>query len=392
MVSAGTRLGGPVALLATDSTHVSTLRTFPGCSGASPYQVWGRHYPASLGPRLPRANPNSRGRGRRERGRFWRNGVLARFRVHVCAQGNLSSSFLSPVEHVSNKPLKIPLFRLASGRTQVDDRLGISLQRLVQRVPFRHIPHRHDFYHVAWIEAGTGTFIQDDKSYPIKPGSLIFVPPGQVHTWEAKEALHGYILSFEPTLLFSQTERPYRLLHELTQWSATARRQIEVSDRAHDLLGTKFEDLAGEFCTSEEFRDEMLRTQITSILISLHRLSRDPDQVEATDDFHPLTSRFLALLEKEEGKFYRANHYVSVLSVDSRAFVNAVLSETGKSPSVWIRDRTLLEARRLLSYTDLTISEIAYRLNFRNVSYFVRFYRRLTGISPGAARAKSVKS
>jgi AraC-like DNA-binding protein len=136
----------------------------------------------------------------------------------------------------------------------------------------------------------------------------------------------------------------------------------------------------------------MLRTEITSILISLHRLCRVPARVETTDHFHPVTNRFLALLEKEEGKFYRANHYVSALSVDSRAFVNAVLSETGKSPSVWIRDRTLLEARRLLTYTDLTISEIAYRLNFRNVSYFVRFYRRLTGVSPGAARTKSVKS
>ena len=292
----------------------------------------------------------------------------------------------------SNKPLKIPLFRLASGRTQVDDRLGISLQKLAQRVPFRHIPHRHDFYHVAWIESGTGTFIRDDKSYPIREGSLIFVPPGQVHTWESKEALHGYILSLEPTLLFSQTDRPHRLLHELTQWSATTKSQIEVTGNAYELLKTKFEDLAREFCTSEEFRDEMLRTEITSILISLHRLCRVPARVETTDHFHPVTNRFLALLEKEEGKFYRANHYVSALSVDSRAFVNAVLSETGKSPSVWIRDRTLLEARRLLTYTDLTISEIAYRLNFRNVSYFVRFYRRLTGVSPGAARTKSVKS
>lgn len=300
--------------------------------------------------------------------------------------------FVSPFKMASSKPLKIPLFRLASGRTQVDDRLGISLQKLAQRVPFRHIPHRHDFYHVAWIEAGIGTFIQDDKSYPIRAGSLIFVPPGQVHTWEAKEALHGYILSFEPTLLFSQTDRPYRLLHELTQWSATAKRQIEVNGSPYELLKTKFEDLAREFCTGEEFRDEMLRTQITSILISLHRLCLGPVKVETLDHFHPLTNRFLALLEKEEGKFYRANHYVSALSVDSRAFVNAVLSETGKSPSVWIRDRTLLEARRLLTYTDLTISEIAYRLNFRNVSYFVRFYRRLTGISPGAARAKSVKN
>ena len=99
----------------------------------------------------------------------------------------------------------------------------------------------------------------------------------------------------------------------------------------------------------------------------------------------------MSLLEGAEGKFYRASHYLTALSVSSRVLVNAVLAETGKSPSAWIRDRTLLEARRLVTYTDLTISEIAYRLNFRNVSYFVRFYRRLTGMSPGAARAKSGK-
>jgi AraC family transcriptional regulator, transcriptional activator of pobA len=290
------------------------------------------------------------------------------------------------------KPLKIPLFRLASGRTQVDDRLGISLQKLAQSVPFRHIPHRHDFYHVAWIESGSGTFIRDDQNYTIEPGSLIFVPPGQVHTWEVQEALHGYILSFEPTLLFSQTDRPYRLLHVLAEWSGAAQTQIQVNGANFDWLRRKFEDLAREFCSGEEFRDEMLKSLVTGILISLHRFSTKSGKAEITDHFHPLTSRFLALLDKEEGKFHRASHYVSALSVDSRAFVSAVLSETGKSPSAWIRDRTLLEARRLLTYTDLTISEIAYRLNFSNVSYFVRFYRRLTGVSPGTARAKSVKS
>jgi AraC-like DNA-binding protein len=182
------------------------------------------------------------------------------------------------------------------------------------------------------------------------------------------------------------------LLHELTEWSAAAKSQIQVTGASYEWLRSEFEDLTREFCNNGEFRDEMLRSQITCILISLHRFSTGSGKAESTEQFHSLTNKFLALLEKEEGKFYRANHYVSALSIDSRAFVNAVLSETGKSPSAWIRDRTLLEARRLLTYTDLTISEIAYRLNFRNVSYFVRFYRRLTGLSPGATRTKSVKA
>jgi len=103
-----------------------------------------------------------------------------------------------------------------------------------------------------------------------------------------------------------------------------------------------------------------------------------------------LISRFLLLLQKEEGKLQRTSFYTSALSVSARVLVDAVLAETGKSPSTWIRDRTLLEARRLLTYTDLTISEIAYRLNFRNVSYFVRFYRRLAGVPPGASRGMKV--
>jgi AraC family transcriptional regulator, transcriptional activator of pobA len=290
------------------------------------------------------------------------------------------------------KPRKIPLFGLASGRTQVDDRLGISLQQLAQGVPFRHVPHRHDFYHIVWIDSGSATFIRDGQNHPVRSGSLIFVPPGQVHTWRWKETLQGYLLSFEPILLFSQKDRPDHLLHELSRWSTAVKNRSQTSGALRDLLRGRFEDLAREFCSNEEFRDDMLRAQITALLIHLYRLFIGRAPIEAREHFDSLTGRFFSLLEGAEGKFYRASHYLTALSVSSRALVNALLAETGKSPSAWIRDRTLLEARRLLTYTDLTISEIAYRLNFRNVSYFVRFYRRLTGISPGAARGRSIKN
>lgn len=191
------------------------------------------------------------------------------------------------------------------------------------------------------------------------------------------------------TLLFSQRDRPYRLLHELTQWSTVAKNQGQVSPILCNLVRGRFEDLAREFGSDEEFRDDILRAHVTALLICIHRLCIDRAQMDATERFDSLTSRFFLLLQREEGKFHRASQYSVMLSVNLRALVKAVLSETGKSPSAWIRDWTLLESRRLLTYTDLTISEIAYRLNFRNVSYFVRFYRRLTGMSPGAARNKA---
>jgi AraC family transcriptional regulator, transcriptional activator of pobA len=293
---------------------------------------------------------------------------------------------------VLEKPLKIPLFPMASGRDDVDQLLGISIEQLTKQVPFRHIPHRHDFYHLFWIESGNGTFVSDGRSYPLTRGSLIFVSPGQVHAWKWNDTLKGYVLCFEPASLFSGNDRPYRLLHDLAQFSATTkdRATFQVAGSTYRILRVAFKNLADEFHGSAEFRCDMVRSQITALLIRLHRLCLSTPSVEVQGYSTQLTSRFLSLLEKEAGKLQRTRYYTSALSVSPRVLVDAVLAETGKSPSAWIRDRSLLEARRLLIYTDLTISEIAYRLNFRNVSYFVRFYRRLAGVPPGASRGVQV--
>jgi AraC family transcriptional regulator, transcriptional activator of pobA len=293
---------------------------------------------------------------------------------------------------VLEKPLKIPLFPMASGRDDVDQLLGISIEQLTKQVPFRHIPHRHDFYHLFWIESGNGTFVSDGRSYPLTRGSLIFVSPGQVHAWKCNDTLKGHVLCFEPASLFSGNDRPYRLLHDLAQFSATTRDRatFQVAGSTYRILRVAFKNLADEFHGSAEFRCDMVRSQITALLIRLHRLCLSTPSVEVQGYSTQLTSRFLSLLEKEAGKLQRTRYYTSALSVSPRVLVDAVLAETGKSPSVWIRDRSLLEARRLLIYTDLTISEIAYRLNFRNVSYFVRFYRRLAGVPPGASRGVQV--
>jgi AraC family transcriptional regulator, transcriptional activator of pobA len=293
---------------------------------------------------------------------------------------------------LSEKPLKIPLFPMASGRNNVDQLLGISIEQLTKQVPFGYIPHRHDFYELFWIESGDGTFVSDGRSYPLARGSSILVPPGQVHAWKWNEALKGYVLCFEPASLFSVNDRPYRLLHDLAPFSATTneRAAFQIEGSTYRILRIAIKNLADEFHRNAEYRCEMIRSQIIALLIRLHWICLSTPSLEVQGYSTHLTNRFLSLLEKEEGKFQRARYYTSALSVGPRVLVDAVLTETGKSPSAWIRDRTLLEARRLLMYTNLTISEIAYRLNFRNVSYFVRFYRRLAGISPGASRGVQV--
>ena len=312
------------------------------------------------------------------------------FASHINSADRLSCTAILKMS--SEKPLKIPLFPMASGRDEVDELLGISIEQLTKQVPFRHTPHRHDFYQLFWVESGNGIFVSDGRSYPLTRGSLIFVPPGQVHAWKPKDTLNGYVLCFEPASLFGGNDRPYRLLHDLGQFSATTkdRATFQIVGSTYQILRAAFKDLSNESSGSAEFRSDMLRSQVTALLIRLHRLCLSTTSAEVQGYSTQLNSRFLLLLQKEEGRLQRTSFYASALSVSTRVLVDAVLAETGKSPSTWIRDRTLLEARRLLTYTDLTISEIAYRLNFRHVSYFVRFHRRLAGVAPGASRGVKV--
>src|SRR5258708_2399169 len=195
---------------------------------------------------------------------------------------------------------------MASGRDDVDQLLGISIEQLTKQVPFRHIPHRHDFYH----------------------------------------------LCFEPASLFSGSDRPYRMLHDLTQFSGTTkdRATFQIAGSTYRILRFAFKNLADEFHGSAEFRCDMVRSQITALLIRLHRLCLNPPSVEVQGYSMQLTNRFLSLLAKKVGKLHRPRYYTSPLSVSQLVLVDPVLAETGKSPSAWIRDRTLLEARRLLIY------------------------------------------
>jgi AraC-like ligand binding domain len=152
--------------------------------------------------------------------------------------------------------------------------LWISIERLTKEMPFRHISHRHDFYHLFWIESGDGTFVSDGRSCPLARGSLIFVPPGQVHAWEWNNRLKGYVLGFEPASLCSGNDRRYHLLHDLAQFSATTkdRATFQIAGSTYRIFRLAFKNLAVEFHGNAEFRCDMVRSQITALLIRLHRL------------------------------------------------------------------------------------------------------------------------
>jgi AraC-like DNA-binding protein len=114
-----------------------------------------------------------------------------------------------------------------------------------------------------------------------------------------------------------------------------------------------------------------------------------PDVGESSAGPGLLVRRFRMALQDHFPRMLEVRQYAEMLQV-SRSHLNAHLRrETGRSPSEIIHEHIALEAKRLLVHSPLTVSEIAYRLGFRDPSYFCRFFRKASGQAPLGFRSEA---
>ena len=110
---------------------------------------------------------------------------------------------------------------------------------------------------------------------------------------------------------------------------------------------------------------------------------------EADDADVQLQRRFATQLEQDFARLHDAAHYAVALRVPASALSKALTHTTGRSTKELITERVMLEAARLLRFTELTIGEIAHRAGFDDQLYFSRAFKRHHGDPPMAYRARS---
>ena len=104
------------------------------------------------------------------------------------------------------------------------------------------------------------------------------------------------------------------------------------------------------------------------------------------DGIDPFVQDLLGLVDRHFRRHHTVSFYASRFAMTPKAFSTKVRRLTGRSAGRLIRERTVAEARKLLTSTDLPVQEIAFALGFEDPYHFSRFYRRETGRAPSIAR------
>lgn len=242
-------------------------------------------------------------------------------------------------------------------------------------VPFSH---RHFFYAVYWIHQGSGIHVIDFEEYEIKPNRIFFVKPEQIHFLHNDTMMEYSALQFTEEFMscsdtgYQTEEREIAVCHDLT---------LEEQERMEIL----FKQISAEAVSGLEYSTALIQSEINTLLLDLERIGLDKRRYTALPD---LLLKYRMLVEKQYTATRLVQKYAGQLGVSANYLNVLVRKYLGKSALNLINERVILEIKRRLLRTEKGVSEIAYDLGFDELSYFSRFFKRHTGMTPIAFREK----
>lgn len=189
------------------------------------------------------------------------------------------------------------------------------------------------------MRCGSGVHLVDGDPVDVAPGAVTLIGRGQVHTFERGAGLTGAVVRFSRRPADERTPQlQHHLLSVMLLWV----------ERWYDAVRIEH---------------------------------REPDDAQVE-----LHRRFARLLEHDFARHHDAGHYADALAVPAAALSRALSEATGRTTKELILDRVMLEAARLLRYTDRTAGEVAHATGFADPLYFSRAFKRRFGESPMAYR------
>lgn len=247
-------------------------------------------------------------------------------------------------------------------------------------------PHRHsDLYQLFYVQQGQAELNIEGQVSIYGDGVLQWVTPLCVHGFRFSQDVCGYVLTLASPLI-SRFEQQMNM--PLAFNAAALDLEIGQDRQFLDFL---FDSLAQEYSCSEPGRELALESWINILLTWLQRRSIEKnDTVEFRSKGHVSFSRFSNLVELHYHTQWPVQRYAQTLGVSVVRLNTICLQLCQQTALQFIHQRLLLEAKRNLLYTVMTIAHISDRLGFSEQAYFSRFFKRLTGSTPNAFRQAGI--
>ncbi|MBA4853690.1 AraC family transcriptional regulator [Emticicia sp. BO119] len=305
--------------------------------------------------------------------------------------------------------MKTPDFEVFIGITKLMQALGLpdphspdfQLYRFEESMRTRPAispVYRSDSYIFALVTSGKLAFKVGISDFLMQEGTLYFLSPWHLHQYHRLEDLTGYICFFNESF-FASTPEGLLTIRELPMFQLEGRAVFDLSAEQQQPFKDLFELMLKEVNCSSPSRWEIMRHLLHIFFIkaqeTYHTHTRiTPEHarnVRLSRAFERLLEQHFLLLSKgRTGKVFTVNEFAEQLNVHPNHLSNTLRKELGKSAKQLIHERLIFEAKSLLHTTELSVTEIAYRLRFDEPTNFTKFFKKSTGILPREYRTQAI--
>ena len=265
---------------------------------------------------------------------------------------------------------------------------GMEMHRFtdIEKADFSHLSaHRDDHYIFFLQETGQVEFVVDFKTLHVNGPAIFYVLPGQIHYPVSVSMATGMFLAMDTALVPDQYRTVFEeqiLDHKPLQCTPEQCEQLKV---CAGLLMDIYDQGNPSPINQSVLRS--LSSVYIGIIAGFYQFLQPEESVKnsrrmiITRDFKKMLSRDYKLMKSPA-------EYASVLNISLSYLNESVKGVTGLPVSYWIQQEIVLEAKRLLYYSDYNIKEIAFKIGYEDHAYFSRLFTKSVGCSPIQFRKK----
>ena len=249
--------------------------------------------------------------------------------------------------------------------------------------------HSHSYYQIILFFDEEGTHTVDFETYDIKKNSILFITKDAIHAFDGNLNVNGWLIHFNESF-FMHNDVDMFLKYNI--FSSLGSPFYEMDKETINTISTYITLMQNEMHRKHLFGyEDLIRFSLKSFLIILERTHQGGKKhIEFSNRHELLFAKYKSLVEENYAKNLTISNYAAILNISSKTLTNITKEIVGKPASKIIAERIVLEAQRLLRFTSLQISEIAFKVGFEDASYFVKHFKRHIGVSPSIYRANSL--
>lgn len=246
------------------------------------------------------------------------------------------------------------------------------------------LPHAHaDLVQLFLLERGGGTMRAEATSFAVTAPALVIVPAGIVHGFDWHHDSAGAVVTLSVRHLMLLDGRYPGVAGVFGQAGV-----IGSDDIPTEKIAAHIATLMRELGWSAPGHGAAVDAALLAMLVeTLRSLDRMRDHAPAIPGHHhSLVARFRARIDERFRQRETMAAYADALGTSESRLRVACARVAAVSPAAMLDQRAMLEAKRALLYTNLSVAEVGYAIGFSDPAYFTRFFSRHAGMSPRVYR------